>query len=270
MSTWHVPDAVLERYAAADATLAAPELWSAETHLERCPGCRERLAEASEPRVGALVAAVHAGLDAALATAPARPRRRRAIAARLAGPRRPIGPLASPLLACLAALLAAALLDLAAGAGTPSVVVLVAPLLPLAGVAASWTRVIDPAYELVAATPAAGLTLLLRRTLVVLAVVVPCTLAAEALTGAPAAAAWLLPCLALTAAALALGAAMRLDRACWLLAGAWTAAVVVPALAAQAMPFVLDSGWLAAWAAVAVVAAAVIALRKEEYRWAPR
>ena len=90
MSTWHVPDAVLKRYAAVDATLAAPELWSAETHLQRCPDCRARLAEASEPRVGALVAAVRAGLDAALATAPARPPRRRVIAARLARGRRAV------------------------------------------------------------------------------------------------------------------------------------------------------------------------------------
>ena len=84
-------------------------------------------------------------------------------------------------------MLAATLLDLAAGAGdagAPSWVLLAAPVLPLLGVAASWSRALDPAHELVAATPAAGLPLLLWRTLVVLAVVVPAALVAGVVTGA--------------------------------------------------------------------------------------
>ena len=90
---------------------------------------------------------------------------------------------------------------------------LAAPVLPLLGVAASWSRVFDPAYDLVAATPAAGLSLLLRRTAVVLAVIVPAALLAGVVTDADGVATWLLPCLALTAAALALGSVTGLVRA---------------------------------------------------------
>src|SRR5205814_2288396 len=55
----------------------------------------------------------------------------------------------------------------------PSVVLLFAPVVPLLGVAAVWSSAADPAHELVAATPRAGLHLILRRTLAVLVVVLP-------------------------------------------------------------------------------------------------
>ena len=55
----------------------------------------------------------------------------------------------------------------------PSLLLLLAPVAPLLGVAAAWARGTDPAYELVAATPRAGLYLVLRRTLAVLVVVIP-------------------------------------------------------------------------------------------------
>ena len=105
------------------------------------------------PGVSALVERVEAERDriAALPAPASRPRR--TLARRLTG-----GLLISRLVACVAVMLAATLLDLAAGARrTPSWVLLAAPVLPLVGVAASWTRALDPAHELVAGTPAAGL-----------------------------------------------------------------------------------------------------------------
>ena len=48
---WHVPDALLDRFAAIDGpALPAPDLWSVEAHLERCPDCRARLAEVMPAR----------------------------------------------------------------------------------------------------------------------------------------------------------------------------------------------------------------------------
>ena len=260
---WHVPDTLLERFA----TVSAPELppkerWSAEAHLERCAACRARLADAlatSSPGLLELVDGVKVGLDERL-TPQAPPRRR--LARRVAG-----GVLVSWLAACVAVLLAAALLDLAAArADRPSWVLLLAPALPLLGVAASWSRVLDPAYDLVAATPSAGLWLLLRRTLVVLAVIVPTALLAGVLGGTGEQAAWLLPCLALTSSALALAGLVGVTWATAIAALAWTAGIVVPALVTQQTPAALGSSGLPAWAALTLVAAGVIALRKNAYR----
>jgi hypothetical protein len=55
----------------------------------------------------------------------------------------------------------------------PSLVLLVSPIAPLFGVAAAWSRRNDPAWEILAATPHAGLGLLLRRTLAVLVLLTP-------------------------------------------------------------------------------------------------
>jgi hypothetical protein len=147
----------------------------------------------------------------------------------------------------------------------PSWIVLVAPALPLFGVAAGWSRELDPAWDLVATTPAAGLGLLLSRTLAVLAVVIPAALVAGVATGASGVATWLLPCLGLTASALALGAVMPMAGATALAGSGWAAGVAVPALVAQATPALLEPGWAPAWAALTIAAAAVVAARRTAY-----
>ncbi|WP_192806694.1 hypothetical protein, partial [Streptomyces arboris] len=95
------------------------------------------------------------------------------------------------------------------GASVRPLLLVTAPVLPLAGVALSYGLHADPLYEIATSTPAGGLRLLLTRAAAVLAVSVPAlTLAGAVLpvaTGGPGAAAWLLPGLALTLAALALG-----------------------------------------------------------------
>jgi hypothetical protein len=269
VETWHVPDALLDRFAAIGEPALLPHaLWSVEAHLERCSECRARLTRTMtvrSPEVVALVESVRVDLGARMIALPAPTARpRRAIARRLTG-----GLLISRLVACVAVLLAATLLDLAAGAGdtgAPSWILLAAPVLPLVGVAASWSRTLDPAYDLVAGTPAAGLSLLLWRTLVVLAVVVPAALLGGVVTEADGLAMWLLPCLALTAAALALGSVTGLARATSVASVAWAVGVVVPALAMHDMPAALEPRWLPAWGALTIIAAGVIALRRHAYR----
>jgi hypothetical protein len=265
---WHVPETLLDRFAAIDeASLPAPALWSVEAHLERCPDCRARLTRAMAartPETLALVESTHVELSARIAALPpaAGPSRRRPLQ-RLTG-----GILISRLAACVAVLVLAALLDLAADAeaGAPSWVLLVAPVLPLLGVAASWSRALDPAHELVAATPARGLRLLLWRTLVVLVLVVPAALLADALVGTGDEATWLLPCLALTATGLALGSFVDLGRATSAVAAAWGVGIMAPAVASQEVPAVLEGAWLPVWAALTILAGGVIALRRHAYR----
>jgi hypothetical protein len=267
---WHVPKGQLERFAAVDTSpLPIDAVWSVEAHLESCPDCRDELARivpAGSPEIAALVDNAYTGLDERLAGLPATPRPRpaRELVQRLTG-----GLLISRLAACVAILIAAALLDVAShagGADALSWVLLAAPVLPLVGVAASWSRALDPAHDLVAATPTAGLPLLLQRTLAVLLVVVPISLLAGAFSDVGDQATWLLPCIALTAAAIALGGLVGMARATWAIAAAWTIGVVAPALAEQASPAALEPSALPAWAALAALAAGVTALRRDSYR----
>jgi hypothetical protein len=73
--------------------------------------------------------------------------------------------------------LLALLLDLVdTASGEVSLVLLLAPILPVLGVAASWSEGLDPSYELTASVPRAGLYLVLRRTASALAVVIPALL----------------------------------------------------------------------------------------------
>jgi hypothetical protein len=164
----------------------------------------------------------------------------------------------------VAAAVALDLADAAASGRFPSLVLLVAPVAPLAGVAAAWSRRLDPAYDVVAATPRAGLDLVLRRTLAVLAIVIPALAAAGAVVGVSPAR-WLLPCLVFTAGALALGEFAGLHRAARGLAVAWTLAVVGPSLLANRVPVVLDLGARPVWLAVLVALGVLLAVRRRTY-----
>ncbi|WP_426366109.1 zf-HC2 domain-containing protein [Streptomyces sp. E-08] len=151
----------------------------------------------------------------------------------------------------------------------------VSPLLPLAGVAVSYGRHADPLHEITAATPSGGLRLLLTRTAAVLAVCVPLLTAGGALlppvAGFPGAAAWLLPGLALTLAALALGSFVGCRAAAATLGGGWLLAVAGPLLGPQGQGAAGVARYFAgpavqgAWAAAALVCAALLALRRRSF-----
>ncbi len=88
---------------------------------------------------------------------------------------------------------------------------IVAPLIPVAGVAASFGGDADPAHELVAVTPYSSLRLLLLRTAGVLATSVPVTVLLGLALPGPAwlAVAWLTPAVAGVALTLALSPSLR-------------------------------------------------------------
>ncbi|MFI5616617.1 zf-HC2 domain-containing protein [Streptomyces sp. NPDC051567] len=266
----HASARLIDGYARGDTDLVADEVWALEAHLEGCRVCRDRLSAAvtaGAPAVVALTEAVWSGLGPHLAAAsPAPPRRRRA---RLSAWTTPA---MTPWLAMVLAVTALALLmDLVGpGSGQVSLVLLLAPVLPVCAVAASWSRGLDPAYELTASTPRAGLQLVLRRTASVLAVVIPTLLAGGWTTGVSAAQ-WLLPCLALTSTTLALGGLIGVPRAAVALIAVWAAVVVAPTLAvygtavAPYTAVVLRADSLPVWGLVLALGVGVVIARRGAY-----
>ncbi|MFJ3825439.1 zf-HC2 domain-containing protein [Streptomyces nodosus] len=262
----HAAEQLIDAYARGDTGLATDEVWALEAHLEVCPACRDRLSAAA-PAVAALVGTVWSDLAPQLAATATMPRRRR-WSARLS---RWLTPTMAPWLAmAMSMILLALLLDLAdsgmgPGYGPRQVsLLLIAPILPVLGVAASWSRGLDPAYELTASVPRAGLPLVLRRTAAVLAVVVPALFAGGWVTGVTVAQ-WLLPCLALTSATLALGGVVGVTRAAVVLTAVWAAVIVAPTLATSRMAFALQTDGLPVWGLILALSIGFLLARRGAY-----
>lgn len=155
---------------------------------------------------------------------------------------------------------------------------LVAPLLPVAGVAAAFSPQVDPASELTLASPSGGFQLLLIRAVAVLATTtVLAGLAAVALPGHNAVAvAWLLPAFGLSVLSLAVASFVEPITAAGWVGSAWVVGVLLGeragagSLRALFMPGPLESGAFHAqgqvvFAAMTVVAAAVVGLRRHSF-----
>ncbi|WP_290054145.1 zf-HC2 domain-containing protein [Amycolatopsis solani] len=252
--------------------LPGDQLWGLEAHLENCPACRARLAEVApvQPVVDAVWNRLAPEIEVRLSGVPfheplvPKPRPRR--------PRRWrwldtwVTPAMAPWLAMIAAVaLVAVLLDGVWHAVLDvTAVQLFAPALPVLGVAASWARGLDPAYEVVTATPRAGLYLIVRRTVAVLAVVLPVLGAAGWLTGT-APALWLLPSLAFTTGTLALGGVIGVSRAAYALIAVWVAIVVLPAFVQRGQAFALTTGALPVWAGIFALTTVAVVLHRAAY-----
>ncbi|GLW45591.1 hypothetical protein Stsp02_12530 [Streptomyces sp. NBRC 14336] len=275
MTDWHAPESLIARYA--DGSLPDSDAWSLEKHLESCASCAGRVSGAVRATAaGAVLAEVRgAVLDAAppvRAKAPLRtPRLLWAAAPAVRGAWLP-----AVLLVALGAVLLAHVADFQ---GARPLLLAVAPVVPVAGVALSYGRHADPLHELAASTPSAGLRLALTRTVMVLAVSLPLlTLAGVVLpdSDAPGAAAWLLPGLTLTLAALALGGWLGLRTATAVTGGGWLCAVLAPALATpdgavsrhlsdQLATYVGGAATQSGWAVAAALCAALLAARRTTY-----
>jgi hypothetical protein len=204
---WHVPDEELRRYAGGRA--GPPGLWSIESHLTACAGCRERLAAGADPD---LVPAGWARLDAEL-DAPARGPLE-LVLVRLGVPEHTARLLVAVPAMRLSWLVSVALtLAITAAAGNaakamaaPILYLAIAPLLTLGGVALSFGPGVDPTHELTLVAPIHTLRLLLLRCAAVLATTTGLTAAASlALPGyGLVVLGWLLPALTMTLLSLAL------------------------------------------------------------------
>jgi hypothetical protein len=247
----HAPEDLVRRYGRGDADIPADQLWALETHLETCAECRQLLADNAQD-VADLVAAVWAKVETG--TPPAKHRRLSTWAA----------PAALPWLGMTALVaLMATVFDYFGRTGAP-LVLLLAPIAPVLGVSAVWAKEMDPAHELVSATPKAGLYLVLRRTVSVLVVVIP-VLVLAGLPGSVSPALWLLPSLAFSVATLVLGGWTGIRTAAIGLAATWTVFVVGPGLIQNDIPLVLQAISLPFWGLTVIVCAVVLALRADTY-----
>jgi hypothetical protein len=265
---WHVPEPTLRGYLAG--RIHDSDAWSVEAHLTSCETCRRGLAtfSAADPE---WATTLENGWTALVGALPPQGRVRPGSRLREAHILVAGGPAArwAWLVACVLVLIFAA----AAGAAGISQVPwlgIVAPAVPLLGVAASYGSGLDDAYEVIAATPAGGLRLLLVRTAVVLVVTTPIALVAGLIARYGSPTPWLLASLALTLLTLALGSAIGVERAAVAVGAGWVIAVSMTALdPGRRLPVVLTPDAVPVLLAAAAAAAAVIVLRRSAYNHMP-
>jgi hypothetical protein len=258
--TTHIAPELMNRYAVGSPELDDASAWTIEVHLETCASCRAHLARSADTVTTALTDRVLLELGDLLDDEPT-PARRRVLphAHRWA-----VWTLL-PWLAITVGALAAVYGLETLFPGHPSPVLLAAPVAPLIGLAAAWSRRTDPAWEMVTGAAMGGVALLLRRTLVVLVALVPVMALISWRTGhAPLL--WLLPSLACTAATLAIGGRIGVPRAAAAVAVAWTLTAVVPAIVTDHLPALLSAGGQPVWAVATVTLAAVVHLRADDFR----
>jgi hypothetical protein len=228
MTTWHADDDLLARYVRGDAdpVLGA----SLEQHLLSCPDCRARIADhVPTPPLEVVWARIREAAQAG------RPGLIERVLIRL-GVREPdalLVALAPSLRTSWLIGLAVSLVFVGLGAeygGTRGLTffLLVAPLVPVAGVAFAYGPDVDPAYEAGLAVPHPAARLLLLRTAAVLATSLPLAVLTTLLVPnlSWTAISWLLPALAFTAVVLAASTWTRPTVAAAGLGGAWLCAVV--------------------------------------------
>jgi anti-sigma factor RsiW len=174
MSSWHVADDTARAYA--DGVLDDPSSWSLEAHVEQCSACARRVSSAADPVV---LARVREHVDARV-----RPGARGLLRLTV---RPALG--AAWLVAVTGVVAGVLVLDVLEATRVPSLLLL-APLLPLLGLAVGCSPSTDRSAELLASTPVSTLYVLLLRAGAVLCVSVPPLLLISLVTGTGRCAGW--------------------------------------------------------------------------------
>lgn len=263
-ATWHVDADLLADYARGD--VDAAHAFSVEAHLVECATCQAALGRhADRDRLDDTWLDIVDTLDAP------RPRAIEALLIRLGvsdATARLLAATPSLTLSWLAAVaiaLAVAVAGAYQGDRGVAVFLCIAALAPVAGVAATFGRGLDPTHELGLAAPMSSVRLLLLRTVAVVSTTIALTLvAALALPGLSlTAAAWLLPALGLTLASLALATYVSHTAAFAGVALVWIAATIASAARPETALSVFDGAGQLVFAAVIAVAAVVLVRRRE-------
>jgi anti-sigma factor RsiW len=263
-TTWHADRELLQAYVRDE--LDDAHASSVEAHVLACVQCRQALApEVASDRLDAIWQDTVDVLDRPRT----RPVERLLRLLRVApGNARLLAATPSLQLSWLAAIaVAAGFGALASHASENGLAffLVIAPLVPVVGVAAAYGPGVDPAHELTVAAPMSGFRLVLLRAAAVLA-------ASVVLTGVASfglvaldwtAAAWVLPALALTGATLALTLVLSPERAGTCVAVAWLSAVLIGWAATGDDLGAFHTVGQLCCAVVAAAAAVVIARRNE-------
>jgi len=288
--TWHASPALLRAYA--DETCGPSDAWSLEAHLVSCPTCRAELALALSPQDEQYLREQRASLLLDL------PAQRDVVAS---GRMRTwlhwvVRPAA--MVCVVVMVLVATVVDVVVGGfhggppgtvglpgtggGTVAMLWLLAPLMPVVGVAVATAGEADPAREAVLATPTAGLRLLLWRSAMIVAVAAVLTMLAGgvlALAGMGGGwqVRWLLPAVAITSATLALGSVLSIERAAAVVSVAWLILTLGPSIVAHGVldawryllvaevPAVLSSRGQVVWAFVLVLTVVLMVRRRSAF-----
>lgn len=243
---WHLDSETIESYRAN--ALSAAMAASLEAHVVACGRCRELVTARSDAtRAATNWSAIADRIDVPRRNVAQRGLERLGLREHIA---RLITLTPTFHLAWLGALALISMLAIGAGVdrtllradrGT-FLFLVVAPLLPVLGVAAAFGRQTDPAHELTITAPISAFELVLVRTAAVLATSVPVTLVAS--LGLPgsnwSATAWLLPALGLTTTTLALARWVHLRVAAAGLSAVWLLAALVATRGEAAAQLVHD------------------------------
>jgi hypothetical protein len=259
---WHADDALLAGYVAGDAGPVNGA--SVEQHLLHCSACRARIA--THLPAAPLEQVWNRIRQQAEAPAPSPVQR---VLVRLGMPESDALLVAAApslrsswlfgLLVCLGFVVLAAKFG---GSHGLAYFLLVAPLVPVAGVAVAFGPDVDPAYEVALPTPYSAARLVLLRTAAVLTTSLPLVVLSAVLVPGLGRAAftWLLPALAFSVLVLAASTWFRPVQVGAVLGLGWAAAVMTANLARDATA-VLDPAPLVGYAAIGLVAALVLRLR---------
>lgn len=279
--TWHADAALLDRYARGEIEQARAS--SLEAHLLNCADCRLAVAGTVPPdRLEASWLEMERVLDAPKPGPIERLLLRAGIPEHLARLLAATPALRLSWLTAVSLALAFAVLAAYGGEGEQRMLIflLVAPLLPVAGVAAAFAPGIDPAYEIALAAPMASFRLLLVRAAAVLAsTAVLAGLAALAVPDVGwVVAGWVLPALGLSAVSLALSSFAGPVPSAAAVGSVWVIGVLGSEfVAARRLGVVLGSGELHSlafdpagqlcFAVLAGLAALVVAGRRDAYEF---
>jgi hypothetical protein len=268
----HPDPTLLERYA--EGTVDPASAAAVELHLQVCEVCRSMVnTHVSPQRLATNWAVVDAVLDAPRRRLPERALIRLGVPAEVA---RLMG--ATPALrrSWFVAVSVALLFGLAAAdpdRPDSSVVLLLAlaPLVPVVGVALAYGPGVDPAYEVTLVTPISGFRLVLIRSAAVVATSLGLAGLVSLLVVArtPMAAAWLLPALALSTLCLALMTWLAPRVAGAAVSGGWLVTLVVAARVADDDLAAFGVFGQVAMAVVALAAAVVLVVRRGAFDTVP-
>jgi hypothetical protein len=264
--TWHAETDALDSYARG--TIDEASAFSIEAHLLSCSTCRKRVTGlADEERLERVWTEVEELVDAPIPGPVERILLRCGVSDHVA---RLLAATPSLTLSWFAAIAAALAFAGAAAQWSERGVLLflaLAPLLPLAGVAAAYGPALDPSYEIGVAAPIRSFRLLLIRSAAVLVSTTALTaVAALALPGLDwRVAAWLLPALGLTTASLALATYVSPPAAFGWLAFLWIAVITLTSAAAQDDFVAFRAPGQTAFLIATIGAAVVVARRREAF-----